>query len=512
MATYKDMLLDIIQPTTERQYGGGLDDAYMTLSQRRDSAFADPNANSAFASPMSQGGLPTIYREDGGTTIPKERMINDQPHQLSYINPEEAGLLQALGGSGRMVDGVPSYFWSGDGSGYAAGGEEGFGENTGDGANYDGPYDMSVQDLEQEDRDTGSAKLGDTAPSYVTVGETGTPSEEASAAAERENAARFADIGLDMQQKYGGDAGNRLTNYAGRRGNLDLLSPGAYNKLVGIPWVNDSIIANMTAPQLSNFQAAFDGKSFGGDMGANDFSKGYRFGGAEGTLQDILERGLQGQFNIDDLLGNDEKKKKDATEQEREGQELSTAERVANGVQGFYDNISNLLSVKSDLDPSTLSNIEARAKEQGLTYTPSSNVLGNIINFGVGMLPGGNVIKGLASLTGGGKTIGTVTNEAGMSFNLSDTGKMSMIENPTFDAQDTTGSDNDSVSARRSRPVPQKITKRVTDEVIKTPDIPDDRTIKERGLLPQYEALRRAKYTKEDAIQAVGAPAGTALT
>ena len=46
----------------QRQYGGGLDDAYMN----RRSAFASPNANSAFASPMSQGGLPTIYREAGG--------------------------------------------------------------------------------------------------------------------------------------------------------------------------------------------------------------------------------------------------------------------------------------------------------------------------------------------------------------------------------------------------------------------------------------------------------------
>ena len=58
--------MDIIEPTVERQYGGGLDDAYMTLSQRRDSAFAAPDATSAFASPMSQGGLPTIYREAGG--------------------------------------------------------------------------------------------------------------------------------------------------------------------------------------------------------------------------------------------------------------------------------------------------------------------------------------------------------------------------------------------------------------------------------------------------------------
>ena len=66
MASAKEMLMDIIEPTVERQYGGGLDDAYMTLSQRRDSAFADPNANSAFASPMSMGGLPTIYRQNAG--------------------------------------------------------------------------------------------------------------------------------------------------------------------------------------------------------------------------------------------------------------------------------------------------------------------------------------------------------------------------------------------------------------------------------------------------------------
>jgi hypothetical protein len=57
---------DEVSSTIGREYGGGLDDAYMTLSQRRSSAFADPNANSAFASPMSMGGLPTIYRQEGG--------------------------------------------------------------------------------------------------------------------------------------------------------------------------------------------------------------------------------------------------------------------------------------------------------------------------------------------------------------------------------------------------------------------------------------------------------------
>ena len=50
----------------ERQYGGGLDDTYLNMSRRRSNAFADPNANTAFDSPMSIGGLPTVYRQDGG--------------------------------------------------------------------------------------------------------------------------------------------------------------------------------------------------------------------------------------------------------------------------------------------------------------------------------------------------------------------------------------------------------------------------------------------------------------
>ena len=99
--------------------------------------------NSAFASPMSQGGLPTIYREAGGTTVPKERMINDQPHQLSYINPQEAKLLKDLGGSGRKVDGIPSYFDTGI--------ENDFEEGTGETINTE----FTAED--QADADAGAA-------------------------------------------------------------------------------------------------------------------------------------------------------------------------------------------------------------------------------------------------------------------------------------------------------------------------------------------------------------------
>jgi len=45
-------------------------------------------------------------------SIPKSTTINGQPHQLSYINPEEATLLKSMGGSGRIVNGIPAYDWA----------------------------------------------------------------------------------------------------------------------------------------------------------------------------------------------------------------------------------------------------------------------------------------------------------------------------------------------------------------------------------------------------------------
>jgi len=48
-------------------------------------------------------------------SIPKNTTINGQPHQLSYINPEEATLLKSMGGSGRIVNGIPAYDWENSG-------------------------------------------------------------------------------------------------------------------------------------------------------------------------------------------------------------------------------------------------------------------------------------------------------------------------------------------------------------------------------------------------------------
>ena len=44
-------------------------------------------------------------------SIPEQTVINGQPHQLSYINEQEAELLKSLGGAGENVNGIPAYWF-----------------------------------------------------------------------------------------------------------------------------------------------------------------------------------------------------------------------------------------------------------------------------------------------------------------------------------------------------------------------------------------------------------------
>ena len=43
-------------------------------------------------------------------SLPAQATIKGQPHQLSYITPQEAGVLKMLGGAGKNVNGVPAYY------------------------------------------------------------------------------------------------------------------------------------------------------------------------------------------------------------------------------------------------------------------------------------------------------------------------------------------------------------------------------------------------------------------
>jgi hypothetical protein len=80
----------------------------------------------------------TIGFEDGGSVPPRETDIRGMHHELSYITPDEADILMALGGSGEPGPmGIPSYRPGGDDVGS---------ENAGSGDHSGGPGSASSAD------------------------------------------------------------------------------------------------------------------------------------------------------------------------------------------------------------------------------------------------------------------------------------------------------------------------------------------------------------------------------
>jgi hypothetical protein len=80
----------------------------------------------------------TIGFEDGGSVPPRETDIRGMHHELSYITPDEADILMALGGTGEAGPmGIPSYRPGGDdvGSENAGSGDHSGGPGSASGAN-----------------------------------------------------------------------------------------------------------------------------------------------------------------------------------------------------------------------------------------------------------------------------------------------------------------------------------------------------------------------------------------
>lgn len=85
--------------------------------------------------PMAQGG--------GLSTVQNSLNINGEPHRLAYINPSEESLLQQLGGSGRKIDGIPTYD-IGDDGGPSGSPNDGIGDDGGpSGSPNDGSGDQA---------------------------------------------------------------------------------------------------------------------------------------------------------------------------------------------------------------------------------------------------------------------------------------------------------------------------------------------------------------------------------
>lgn len=102
----------------------------------------------------AKGGLAALdekYAEGGTVRAPKETTIAGQDHRLAYITPEEAALLKARGGSGRMTKhGIRAY-------------DEGNGDGNGNGNNSDNANsnsEASTQDAAGGNQGQGAGPTG----------------------------------------------------------------------------------------------------------------------------------------------------------------------------------------------------------------------------------------------------------------------------------------------------------------------------------------------------------------
>lgn len=112
----------------------------------------------------------------GGSSVPREAMIADQPHMLAYINQDEEALLRSFGGSGIAgPGGIPSYFDDYESAAYG-GSKSDFYSGGGFSAIRDRLKDMAKSDDDDDDKSSIDDVFGtgniftETSPGASTVG------------------------------------------------------------------------------------------------------------------------------------------------------------------------------------------------------------------------------------------------------------------------------------------------------------------------------------------------------
>ena len=203
----------------------------------------------------------------------------------------------------------------------------------------------------------------------------------------------------------------------------------------------------------------------------NAFEGSYSYGGAAGTLLDLLERGTMQSLGIDDILKKNKKfMEEDRKKDLKDNPDLSEGflDSVGlGGVSKIVDKITDAVSLQGEVSPRVNTAITEQVKDAGWDYTPVSSTLAKGMDYGISaagslVAPGlGAALKGLANITDTGKTIGTLTKD-GMSFNVNiteDGGRLS-INMPTVNYDEG----NVSTSARQSRPVQQKAAASTTED------------------------------------------------
>ena len=283
------------------------------------------------------GGLPTIYRQDGGG------MDDD------YAESE----LSDIGGSGISIEGVSfedPYGPTGEDDWTTAKAQAQLGAMRGP--------SKTMQELE-EDKELGYSPV-ELANIYQSQGD-------------KKNASRVINESI-------------LSNTA-----RNALLSALYGKVGGQGGFDgvEDFIANMSPEALANFNAAASGSSLLGDIKGDDPSKGYRFGGPEGTLEDIFEKSVMGAEEGLQKLLKDEKKE----EEKKKEKSVDKGSTLGSLLNYLEKGISKLTGGKS-LTPETIESMQSFAKSQGDEFIPTSvadSTIGKVLSFSLpgplGMLP-----------------------------------------------------------------------------------------------------------------------------
>ena len=344
------------------QYGGGLSNAYSTLSERRQNqnmyGMGDApmqqmpsQMSSAFQDPMEASAFSPVNMEHGGDiVVPKERMINDQPHELSYINPQEAGLLKALGGSGRRVDGIPAYF----------SGEEGTDMDDDIGESFSGGDATDSGDMGDGNfaTDPGLAQgITGVAPS--------TPSEE-------DDYSTYATYGTlgDIRgqdkapgegdpgsfQQYGLTASQIMDNYNKQGGFsrdmgplLDLYTPEQLSRAFAVPGA------------VANIRDAFMNNNFVG-------------GGLPSTLQDAINKGQNIQFGPAFLGAGNRAREEEKNPGEEKGM-----------ISSAIDTVKDFIMGGKELSPENQTQLNLDLSKFNAEFTPSNAFAQTLTSFAIPM-------------------------------------------------------------------------------------------------------------------------------
>ena len=185
--------------------------------------------------------------------IPRKTTINDQPHMLAYINPQEAMMLKSMGGTGQPgPGGIPAFPPDGD-YGYDEGAGQGSGQGEGPANGFSNP-------------------ANDPNASFDAFGNTYGTQEEAQAAdvGDQQSAAQAG-----FEEGFGKEKGldalslfeNKINNPVEQKGVLGLLSKFSPLSMLGkyaVKNQNLSALSQLKDPN-QKVEKSFLGKLFSGD-------------------------------------------------------------------------------------------------------------------------------------------------------------------------------------------------------------------------------------------------------